>query len=1205
MKIKELFTKPVNRPINGVIKAEQIDAESVWQELDEFVVTKELDIHLRKFLDVYLNAIDNPSDPSVVGKVGVWVSGFFGSGKSHFIKILSYLLENKEVTKDGMNKRAIDFFKEKVQDPMLLGDIKRAVGSEIDVILFNIDTKADNADGRDVILRVFLKVFNERLGFSGDHPHIAHMERYLVKQGKYEAFKDAFKAETGEEWFLERDAYNFHSDGLAAALSNVLGQDIKDADAWLERFEGDFSLSIENLVKWVKEYLDTKGKNHRIIFLVDEVGQFIGKETSLMLNLQTITENLGTVCGGRAWVAVTSQEDMEAVLGELRSSTANDFSKIQGRFRTRLTLSGANADEVIQKRLLSKVDDAKTELAKVYAEKRDVLKNQLSFRNTGMSFRAYADADDFVAVYPFAPYQFQLVQKIFESTRRSGATGAHLAKGERSMLDAFQTAAMDVADNDIGVLTPLYRFYPAIESFLEGIVRRAIQSVETNPSLEKFDGLVLKTLFLIRYVDEITGNVENLITLFVDHIDASRRDLRDKIEASLQRLEKQTLVSRNGEDYFFLTNEERDISREIKDVDLNTSEETKFLGELIFDDVLGSLRKHRYPVNMKDFDVTRLCDLHPYGTRTDGSLILSVVTPMADDYDLYNEAKCITQSTMDDGHVIIRLDDDKTLAREIRMYLQTDKYIARKHDGTATPTTVKILRERADENRQRRERLNVVVNRLMMEAKYYAAGQPRNAPKGSVSAGVEETLNYLIQNTFRKLDYLKHLSKDPQREIRAVLAAPANEGLELEGGEINSEALKEVINYVSLMDSKNHKVVLYDLVSDRFGRRPYGWHDWESVLLVVRLVMMGELSLTGSGGTLSPDRIYAAIDGTNKWRNVTVVKRQTVDKGLLQTARTISKDVFEKIAPDGEDALTAHIRGEFEAWKTSLGEWKPLADTGNYPGASDIADASGVVAKALAIHDSYEFIGHCNEFEGDFRELSETVGELRNFYTSQKPTWERLRKAQATFHLNRQELVKDAEAATNLKRIEDILNNAAPYGMIQDASGLIGKVSAVNEALIQKRRDHAIGKIDGHIAKVQRELDDVGASPELRNQSLSPIQKIKADVEKQTSIAHIFQLQGAAQDAADDAFAVIEEAAKATPPAPVDVPLDEPTNSEVLPTPEPLVQNKPSKKRRVVKPNTLVTQNYLESKEDVDVFLEKLRQELEDAINNNERVEIR
>jgi hypothetical protein len=1196
MKINELFTKPINRPINGVIKAEQMDVDSVWQELEEFVVTKELDIHFRKFLEAYLHAIDNPNDPSVASKVGVWVSGFFGSGKSHFIKILSYLLENKEITKDGVTQCAIDFFKGKIQDTMLAADIKRAAGADTDVILFNIDTKADNADGRDVILRVFLKVFNERLGFSGDHPHIAHMERYLVKQGKYEAFQENFKEETNEIWIEERDAYNFHSEGLAAALSKTLGQDIQDADTWLERHKENFSLSVENLAKWVKEHLDSQGKNHRIIFLVDEIGQFIGREGSLMLNLQTITENLGTVCGGKAWVVVTSQEDMDAVLGDLRSSAANDFSKIQGRFTTRLALSGANADEVIQKRLLSKVDEAKSELTKVYADKADILKNQLSFKNTGMTFKPYADAEDFVAVYPFAPYQFQLVQKIFESTRRSGATGAHLAKGERSMLDAFQTAAIDVSDDDIGVLTPLYRFYPAIESFLEGIVRSAIQSVDTNPSLEPFDAQVLKTLFLIRYVDEITGNVENLITLFIDHIDASRRDLRDQIEASLQRLEKETLISRNGEDYFFLTNEERDINREIKDVDLNISEEVKFLSELIYDDVLRDLRKYRYPLNQKDFDVTRLCDLHPYGNKTDGSLILSVVTPMADDYEIYNEAKCINQSTVDDGQVVIKLDDDPALARDIRTYLQTDKYITRKNDGTATPTTRKILQQCADDNRQRRERLNVVVDRLMMEAKYYAAGQLRNAPTGSVRNGVDESLSYLIQNTFPKLGYLKHRSDDPQREIRAVLAAPASDGLGLEEGEVNSEALKEVITYISLMNSQNHKVVLYDLVADRFGRRPYGWHDWESVLLVARLVKLGEISLTGSGSTLSTDNIYAAIDGTNKWRNVTVVKRQTVDKGQLQTARVIAKDVFEKIAPDGEDALTEHIRSELESWKTSLGEWKPLADTGNYPGASDIADAAGVVAKALAIQDSYEFVGHFIQLKDDFQDLSDSVGELRNFYTTQKPTWDKLQQAHRNFDLNRQELVKDIDAAANLTRIEEILGNAAPYGMIKDADGLIGKVSAVNDTLVQKRRGNAVEKIDGHIAKVKTELDDVGATPELRNECLSPIQTIKADVEKQSSIAHIYQLQGTALDAADDAFASIEAAARVKPkPKPEDGGTDDP----------PPAPPKQSKIRRVVEPTKLVTQSFLESKEDVDAFLESLRDELETAINNNERVEIR
>ena len=116
-------------------------------------------------------------------------------------------------------------------------------------------------------------------------------------------------------------------------------------------------VSVENFCKWVKEYLDSKGPQHRLIFLVDEVGQFIGTDTHLMLNLQTITEELGTICRGRAWIVVTSQEDIDAVLGEMTDQEGNDFSKIQGRFKTRLSLSSANVDEVIQSRLLEKMPD--------------------------------------------------------------------------------------------------------------------------------------------------------------------------------------------------------------------------------------------------------------------------------------------------------------------------------------------------------------------------------------------------------------------------------------------------------------------------------------------------------------------------------------------------------------------------------------------------------------------------------------------------------------------------------------------------------------------------------------------------------------------------------------------------------------------------------------------------------------------------------
>jgi hypothetical protein len=266
----------------------------------------------------------------------VWVSGFFGSGKSHFLKVLSYLLRNDSHTHDGQTRQAVAFFEPKIKDAMLLGDIKRAVAAHTDVILFNIDSKADIKSG--AILPVFLKVFNDLQGYCPEHPHIADMERYLDEQGTLATFQQAFKEASGREWMQKRDAYYFHRDHVIAAWSATTGQSTDAAEKWLDGAEEHFVLSVERFCHCVKAYLDKQGPDHRLIFLVDEMGQFIGSDTHLMLNLQTITEALGTICQGRAWVVVTSQEDIDAVLGEMTTSIANDFSKIQGRFKTRLSL---------------------------------------------------------------------------------------------------------------------------------------------------------------------------------------------------------------------------------------------------------------------------------------------------------------------------------------------------------------------------------------------------------------------------------------------------------------------------------------------------------------------------------------------------------------------------------------------------------------------------------------------------------------------------------------------------------------------------------------------------------------------------------------------------------------------------------------------------------------------------------------------------
>lgn len=1193
MNIQNLFERDLFRSINGVVKADQLDESSVWQELDEFVVTRELDQHLRRFFSTYGDAIKHPQDPDVAGKIGVWVSGFFGSGKSHFIKVLSYLLQNKTHRHQGQSKRAVEFFESKIKDAMLFGDIKRAVASNTDVILFNIDSKADHRIGRDAILAVFLKVLNEMQGYCGDHPQIAHLERHLEGKGKLAQFHDAFRKATGSEWTADRDAYHFHRDEIVKALGETLKMSKESAEKWVDGAEGSFALTVENLCKWVREYLDSKGAEHRLIFLVDEVGQFIGTDSHLMLNLQTITEELGTICKGRAWVVVTSQEDIDAVLGEMKQSKANDFSKIQGRFRTRLSLSSANVDEVIQSRLLAKRVEVKSDLQEVFRKKGDILKNQLTFTNCGMTFKNVKDGEDFVQNYPFVPYQFQLVQKIFEAIRRAGATGLHLSRGERSILDAFQSAGKEVALKEVGILVPLYRFYPSIESFLDTVVKKTIDQAKDNPSLEHpFDISLLQVLFLIRYVEEIKGNVDNLVTLCITEIDADRLALRRKIEGSLQRLEKETLINRSGDLYFFLTNEERDINREIKNVELSSGEEAKLLGELIYNDVLKEHRKHRHAENKMDFAFNRFCDLLPVGNRLDGVLQLSVITPLNDEYGLYDNAKCLLDSSTEGGSILVRLGNDETLGRELQTYLQTQKYVLHKNDGTLPESAKRILQGLSGNNQDRRARLVTLLGEMFAGADFYAAGQPLKLKASTPLAALEESLGYLVNNTFNKMGYLKRLSQEPLNEIQAILRSNdiGQQMLILATEEGNKQAIDDLRNYVALMSSTHKQIVLQDMIDKRYSLRPYGWPEDEVVMLIARLVVLGEISLMMDTTLVPLDKAYDAITTPAKRRKIVILKRQTTDPKAIQDARMLGKELFHEMGPDGEDALFAFLQNKLKNWQSSLMSYRPLAETGDYPGRDQIADGVLAVRKLLASDNSYKFIQQLNEQKNELLDFADHFTNLEQFYEHQKPTWERLRKAYDRFQRNRLELERDAQAGVSLKRMQQILNASSPYSLIKDTEGLIAIVNAVNSARVAAARQQALAKIDGHLATVTRDIEAAKGDAGLRAACIRPLEELKGAVQLEESLAHITQIETEALKEFDLATSRIEESVRKATEQP----------KEKGEQPKPIL-----KKKRVVEPAKLVASPYLETQADVEAFLKALRSELEQALTKDERIEIR
>jgi hypothetical protein len=1198
MKIRELFTKPIDRPINGVIKADQRDAESIWQELDEYVITKQLTEYFRRFFDAFLAAADNPKDPVLSARMGVWVSGFFGSGKSHFIKILSYLLENIEAVnpKDGTPRRAAQFFDDrKIKDAMLLADVQRAVQGSSDVILFNIDAKADSKSDRDVILQVFLRVFNEKLGYSGDAPHVAEMERHLVSKGAYDVFKSAFAEKNGSTWDVERDAVDFLRDDVVFALAKALKQSEESAAAWFDNARDTFRINIEGLAKMIQEYLETKPAGHRIIFLVDEVGQFIGDNTQLMLTLQTITEQLGTLCKGRAWVIVTSQEDIDAAIGEANKAKSQDFSKIQGRFHTRLSLASSNTDEVIGERLLAKTEAAHVALRDRFEKKGDIINNQLAFVGNSVTMKSYKDAAEFVACYPFAPYQFALLQKIFESIRKVGATGKHLSKGERSLLDAFQSASVRNADRDIDALVPLYDFYPSIESFIDTSAKYSIDTAPNNAALETYDVQLLKALFLIRYIPDIVKpNIDNLATLCVDQIDADKLVLKRRIQESLARLEQQRLVSRNGDLWFFLTNEERDVAREIGHVAVSANEKWRLLSELIFDDILSGQTKVRHKETKADYEINRFLDGAPWKNASH-ALTLEVVTPLGDDYEALSDAKCILRSSEGGGRALIRTGEGDRLDIELTLYLQIEKFIDSPKASSAAASLKRILSDRKDENRERRARLLAQLSELMVTGDFYALGQKPQIKASIPTTLLDELVSYLISNTYTKLPYLKVRQADPIAEIKAVLATDdiGQQGLQLNGEEGNPLALKEVREYLQLKASAE-RVLLSDVV-DRFTGIPWGWKpEWEVVLLVARLFMAGEIKLMCEGDDLDPKSAVDPLTKTVRFKQVAILKKKVPDAAAIKRARDLYKEVFSKIAREDADGLVADFRFALSEWQSDLKGYVQTASAKNHPGKDVIDAAITRIGKQLAIRDAFEFIEAMLTAKNDWIDTSDDIHDVMSFYKTQLPTWRKLLEALTSFGDNRDVLLNEPSSAAALTDLEAIRDNPTPYGQIPRIDALIKTVETVNEAAAQDKRESALKSIDAKIAEVQKSLDQIQAGADLRNKALHPLQELKTKVSGLTSIPKILYHKEQGGNLLDDAMMAIQ-AAMAKPVAP-----PEPGKPAGTPTPA-APQPKPSK---VIRAAELSPSIYLETEAEVEAYVAKLKSELLDTIHSGKRARI-
>jgi len=1099
MIIKNMFAKPIDRDIKGVIKVGQDDNVNIQQELEEYVVTRELQKHFRDFFASYKKGINGNTD-----KMGVWISGFFGSGKSHFLKILSYLLANKEVN----GKKAFDYFVEdnKISDPMVLADMRLASTIPTDVVLFNIDSKSEvnGKQSKVAIVSVLQNVFNEMQGFSGSNPFLADLERKLTEEGKYDLFKERFEDSFGSEWVEARNDFDFIQDDVVEVLDEIDFMSVEAGRNWCEKATGDYKYKVEDFAALVRKYLERKGGNHHIVFLIDEIGQYIGDDSKLMLNLQTVTEDLGTACKGKAWIVVTSQQDIDSIT----KTKGNDFSKIQGRFDTRLSLSSANVDEVIKKRILEKNDAGKQTLSLLYDDKETVIKNLIIF-NDGVEKKLYSGRENFADIYPFIPYQFNLLGSVLTSIRTHGASGKHLAEGERSMLALFKESAVKVMDTELGTIVPFNMFYDALEQFLDhshkGVISRALDNDYLNPNHERecFDVNVLKTLFMIKYVKEIKANIENITSLMVSNVNDDRMALSQQVEDALKRLVRQTLVQKNGDIYVFLTDEEQEINRAIESQNVDSGEVIAKVSEMIFDGLYDE-KKYRYPAfnGRYAFAFNQIVDDKPYKANQNFDITLKILTPNSDEVADDTTMRILSGQS---SCVLVVLPDDRTFLDEIRSAIQIEKFI--RYDATNTVTKFEAIKEaKKIEMRERNGAAKLFLSESLKNATIYANGDKVQTNSKEIVGRINEALGKLVATVYHKLSYIDAAMSE--NDIRALFKNNGQQ-LTLTGTTTakNELALHDVNDYIALNTQRHMKTSMKSIL-ERFLKAPYGFVEADVQWLVAKLFKDGEIGMfvNNEAVTLlskSEEEIIRYLTRKEFNEKLMTEKRVKANEKQKKSVREVMKELFNVTSSsDDDDAIMKSFLGYATNLKNELEKLEIRYQTQPaYPGKSLVSSGKKLMNEVLQMKYSNEFFTGIDRKKDDYLDFAEDYEPLKKFFAGeQKDIFDKALRLMKIFD-DSKTFVVDTEIEKVVAEVNVILKKSAPYSEIFKLPELLDKFVSLYSKLLTDMQKPIDAAIQEARTRVFEELDGKKCHDKLKDKYIKLFNEISDKASRCNNVA--------------------------------------------------------------------------------------------------------
>lgn len=1217
MQIQEMFSKDINRYINGVVDVSEDNA--IQQELEEYVVTRELQRHFDDFFEAYERGLDNPAR-----NTGVWIQGYFGSGKSHFLKMLSYLLENREVN----GRATVDYFKDKFDDAMTFAKIERASRVEAETILFNIDQKGggfkEGEMAKTAVLRTLARVFYDHLGFYGRDYKLARFEKMIDERGRTAEFRAAYEDIAGSSWVEDRESYEMFSEELAEAANRACGLSIQSVADWADSTDAvtvDFGELVGDINDYCVRRADECGGQFRLLFMVDEMGQYLNSDVNLMLNLQTFVEQIGAECAGRVWMVVTSQEAID----EMMMVVGHDFSKIQGRFTTRLSLSSSSVDEVIKKRVLEKTQTARIMLESEFEAKSPVLKNLFTFEDSRGDLRGYANVREFTESFPFVGYQFTLMPNVLKEIRKHGYQGKSLSTGERSMLSSYQEAAQAVEKGAETSLVPFWRFFDTLEKELDHGIKqvfgRCRKAAEGDYVIQPQDIDVLKALYLINYISDVKPTLSNIAILMIDDMEADKVELRERVKGSLDRLVKENYVSRAGERYAFLTDEEQDVAREIRDEQIDPSAVIDRVKSVIFD---GIYNVRRYRKGANDFPFDRYVDDTIHGMSQSG-MKLNVVTMANPQLSEASDAELDMASV---GQAIIVLATESDYydvlynAAKIKKYCQT-------HSREAMPATKrKIVEAKAQEANEAEAQARELIADAIVHARCFVDGHGLNAGAANAKQKIEAVLDKLVDAIFTKASYVD-APIESDGDLRDILAGRDQRGLSGMGGG-NEKAADEMERFLDAR-ARTHQPTSMGDVQRNYQGKPYGWREIDIAAVMARLVKDQKALVTYGGEQIAATdaRMAGFLRKASEVDKVTVKKRTALPAAIVSKARNLLREIDSSaVVPDDEDGLIAAIKacmtGRIEHYR-DLHSSKYGVNS-RYPGRELVEDAIHLTSTVMGQSaDAEALLLEFNGREDELLDNAEDLEPVERFFDAQQRLFDEALALVATMREERAYIEGDRDVQDALAKVNEILNDPKPYNRIHELPKLCGDVREVYGRLVKAKRSDLLKRLDASLAEITEYAEDEGKDAGqaikkvVANASMSATARrdavhaaetcSKLDTLSAQMIAwHEAQLRNVDNAAAEEAARKQAEAKRrVTHTATQDEPYTttkEPAGAVTTAGPEPEQKPAPKPKTKVISRSAVLPTKSLRSVEDIDAYVADFRKRLVDELEGNDSIRL-